>query len=127
MYGIYIADDGAMNYAKAIVKGIKLMETRTRDVFKSIPEFQKLAVIRTRKGHKPEIVGHVRMQRGYHCPAELFHLFDSSHLVGIGSKYDTDERGKWLYTFTWCEELDEPIELPANRINHGRSYTEFTL
>ena len=124
MYGIYIADDGRTNYAGLIAKGIKLMETRRRDVFKSLPEFEKLALIRTRRGHKPEIVGYVRMQRGYHCPADLFHLFDSSHMVKPGSKYDTDEHGKYLYLFTWCEELPEPLPLPEH-INHGRSYTEF--
>lgn len=127
MYGIYIADDKATSYALAIVKGFKSIETRTRNVFKGIPEREKVAVIRTRSGHRPEIVGFVKMERGWHCPPELFHLFDSCHLVGPGSKYDTDERGKWFYTIHWREELEHPIELPATRINHGRSYTEFTL
>lgn len=125
MYGIYIHDDGNLNYAKALVKGIKRVETRARNVLKGIDFNQRIAIIRTRSGHAPEIVGYVKMEPGFHCPASLFHLFDEWHLVGPGSKFDTDERGKWFYTTTWFKELDEPLPLPKERTNHGRSYTEF--
>ena len=127
MYGIYVQTTRAIDYAAALVKGYKPLESRPRDVFKSIDLHQKTAVIRTGKGRKPEIVGFVTMERGYRVTADEFRRLYVGHLVPPGSKYDTDERGKWLYKVTSFEALDTPIELPANRINHGRSYTEFTL
>jgi hypothetical protein len=126
MYGIYVHIDGHMNYARALVHSNKTIETRSRDVFKSIPPREKVAVIETGKG-EPMIVGYIKMDRGFHCPAEQFHLYDLWHLVKPGSRYDTTERGKWLYPVHWAQALDEPVPLPANHINHGRSYTEFTL
>lgn len=125
MYGIYVHNDGAYSYARALVKGLKTIETRTRDVFKHIAWWgQKLAVIETGNG-EPTIVGYVILNPGYPVKAELFHNYDAQHHVPAGSKYDTGEQGKWFYEVTWCEELDEPRPLPENRINHGRSYTEF--
>lgn len=127
MYGLYVQTTRAIDYATALVKGYKAAESRTRDVFKSIDLTQKTAIIRTGKGRKPEIVGFVTMEQGYHVTADEFRKAWAAHLVPPGSKYDSDERGKWLYKVTTWEALETPIELPADRINHGRSYTEFTL
>lgn len=127
MYGIYVQTTRAIDYAAALVGGYKKIETRTRDVLKNMDKSEPVAVIRTGRGHKPEIVGYVNIQPGYHCPADLFQNFNEYHLVPPGSKYDTDERGKWFYDVYDPVKLDEPIELPKDRINHGRSYTEFTL
>lgn len=55
--------------------------------------------------------------------ADFQQLF-SKHLVPPGSKFDCHGAGKWCYTMTRAEPC-EPYELPKNRINHGRSYTEF--
>lgn len=124
MYGIYVQSTRAIDYAIALVSGYKPLESRTRDVFKSLDLSQELAVIRTGRGRKPEIVGYITMEPGYHVTPEQFHRMYAGHLVPPGSKYDTDERGKWLYKVTSWRRLDMPVELPEH-INHGRSYTEF--
>lgn len=127
MYGIYVQSTRAIDYATSLVKGYKRIETRTRDVFKNMDKREPVAIIRTGRGRKPEIVGFVLLMPGYHCPAERFQDFNSYHLVPPGSKYDTDERGKWFYEVYDPVALETPIELPKEHINHGRSYTEFTL
>ena len=127
MFGIYVQATRAQDYAAAIVGGYKSFESRTRNVFRSIDLGEKIAIIRTGRGKKPEIVGFATMEPGFHVSPEEFRRMFCGHLVPPGSKFDTDERGKWLYKVTSWEKLDEPIELPKDRTNHGRSYTEFTL
>ena len=127
MYGLYVQSTRAIDYAIALVKGYKPYESRTRDVFKSIDLSKKTAIMRTGKGRQPEIVGFVTMDRAFHVTPEEFRKLYVGHLVPPGSKYDTDDRGKWLYKVSSWEELPTPIPVPADRINHGRSYTEFTL
>lgn len=124
MIGIYVQSTRAIDYALALVSGYKRMESRTRDVFKSIDLSEEVAVIRTGRG-VPQIVGYITMERGFHVTPDEFRQLWQEHCVPAGSKYDTDERGKWLYRVTSCRKLDQPMPLPTERVNHGRSYTEF--
>ena len=75
MYGIYVQATRAIDYAISLVKGYKRIETRTRDVFKNMDKRDPVAIIRTGRGRKPEIVGFVLLMPGYHCPAERFQDF----------------------------------------------------
>ena len=127
MYGIYVESPRCVDYARALVTGAKRIETRTRNVFKSIDFSQWIAVIRTGRGRTPEVVGFVRMRPGYHCPADRFQDFFSLHCVQPGSKFDTGKQGKWFYDIEDYIELIKPVPVPKDHVNHGRSYTEFTL
>lgn len=124
MYGIYVRATSGIDYAKALVGGYKAYESRTRDVFKSLDLPQEVAVIRTRSGHQPEIVGYITLEPGFHVSREEFRKLWAGHLVPPGSRFDSDDRGKWLYKATSWRELATPQQVP-DHINHGRSFTEF--
>ena len=58
MIGIFVNSDGCVPYADAIVGGYKRIETRNRDMLRDLVG-KKVAVIRTRRGKNPTIVGYV--------------------------------------------------------------------
>lgn len=132
MIGIYVNSAKSINYAEAIVKGYKTIETRTRDVFKSL--FKESDTIRcgiidtSRK--VPMLVGYVTLHKGYKVYRDEFRTdkYYNKHLIPEGSKYDIKPGA----SFKWCYEITDahslwtfPQELPGNIIRHGRSFCEF--
>lgn len=126
MFGIYVRATSGIDYARALVGGYKAYETRPRDVFKSLDLTDEIAVIRTTRSQRkpPVIVGYIKMEPGIHVGPDEFRSLYDKHLVPPGSRFDSDERGKWLYKVTSFRALEHPEPLP-DHINHGRSYTEF--
>ena len=57
MYGIFVNENGCVPYAKAIVEGYKPIETRNRNMLAKCVG-HNVAIIRTRRGKKPMIVGY---------------------------------------------------------------------
>lgn len=123
MYGIYVSDNGCVHYASAIVSGAKQVETRSRNMLKALVG-QRVAIIRTRPGRKPCVVGYATIGKATFCPSADFQKYFHLHCVQPGSRYDCHGAGKWFY---WMEapEVCTPYELPPEKVNHGRSWCEF--
>lgn len=123
MYGVYVNEDGGIRYALAIVQSLKPVETRSRNTLKQLVG-ERVAIIRTKRNKEPMVVGYADIARWEFCPYCLFEMYRADTLIPPGSKYDCTSRGKYFY---WLENAEpcEPYSLPKDRINHGRSYTEF--
>ena len=121
MKGMFVADDGCIRYAEAIAKGLKRIETRNRNTLANLLG-EKVAIVRTRRGKNPTVVGYVHM----FCVSREDRGWLDDHrmatLIPVGSKYDTAP--KWCYWLDDAEEC-EPYPLPANAVRHGRSWCEF--
>lgn len=121
--GMFVNEDGGVRYAWAIVHGNKKAETRTRDMLKRLVG-QRVAVIRTRRGKNPEVVGFVTITRKEFVKKEDFAGLFNLHLVPPGSGRDCTRSGKWFYYLEDPEPCD-PYPLPADAVRHGRSWCEF--
>ena len=122
MKAMYVSESGCIPYAAAIVGGYKTLETRNRDMLKALVG-ERVAVIRTRRGKPSAIVGAVDITGKQFVSAAGFRELFSEHLVQPGSKYDATGRGKWCYSCAAPKACD-PIPLPPETINHGRSWCE---
>lgn len=123
MYGIFVSERGGMRYARYLVDGIKTVETRGRNMLQALVG-KRVAIVRTRHGSAPLVVGYVDIVRSTFCKAEDFDKFFDQHLVPPGSMYDCHGRGKWFYHVANAEAC-EPFPLPADAVRHGRSWCEF--
>ena len=123
MYGIFVNENGGIRYADALVSGIKTLETRNR---KMLHRFigDRVAIVRTRKGKAPLVVGYVTITGAFFCCRSDFQKHFNQHLVPAGSAHDATTRGKWCYQVVEAEKAD-PYPLPANTIRHGRSWCEW--
>lgn len=122
---MFVNDDGCVPYASAIVGGYKNIETRNRNVLWQL-EGERVAVVRTRRGKKPTVIGFVDVVGKQFYSVDKFHECFSQHLVPPGSKYDAVGKGKWVYYLANPEAV-EPFLLPADAIRHGRSWCEFEM
>lgn len=121
MLGIYV-NELKVPYAAAIAMGYKPIETRSKNMLKSIIG-ERVAIIRTRKGKSPVVVGYATIEKAvYHTKEELENMRDKT-LIPPGSKYDCSGKGKWCYYMIDAETC-EPF-IPVVKVNHGRSYCEF--
>lgn len=122
MYGIFVNNDG-IRYADAIVGGYKTIETRNRNMLRSLVG-ERVAVVSTSRKRKPLIVGYVDIGDAYFCPAEEFDRFRDMTLIQPGSRFDANKRGKWFYDL-WNAERCDPYPLPSDAVRHGLSWCEF--
>ena len=123
MKGIFVSESRSIRYAWAIVHGYKTIETRSKNMLSACVG-ETVAVIRTRKGHKPDIIGFVDIVSAEFCPAKDFDKYANQHLIPPGSKYDCHGKGKWMYHLANAESyFSQP--LPDSAIRHGRSWCEF--
>ena len=123
MYGVYVNENGCIRYARMIVAGLKPIETRTRNMLKSLIG-ERVAIVRARRGKNPMVLGYDTIDRAeFHTKAELDNMRNLT-LIPEGSSYDCKRTGKWCYYMANAEEC-EPYPLPETKINHGRSYCEF--
>ena len=132
MIGIYVNSAKGINYAEAIVKGYKTIETRTRDTLKSLfksSDTIRVAIIDT-SAKTPVIVGFVTLHKGYKVNRDEFRTdkYYNRHLVPEGSKYDIKPGA----AFKWCYEITEavsccesPRKVPETAVRHGRTFCEF--
>lgn len=104
MYGMYVHETNAEPYATQIITGKKTIETRTRDTLGKLCG-QRVLVIRTRSGHKADIIGSVLITgKIWLTASDLYERRDKTR-IPKGSKYDASSFGKWCYF------LSDPIEL----------------
>ena len=123
MYGIFVNSDGGIPYADAIVSGVKTIETRNRDMLSKLVG-KRVAVVKTRRGKNPTIVGYGRIKSKLFVNVEEFELVRDATLIPKGSQYDCNRKGKWLYALAEAEKC-EPYPLPKNAKRHGISWCEF--
>lgn len=122
MKAIFVNEPGGIRYALAIVKGIKPIETRSRNMLKSCIG-ERVAVIRTRSGKAPMIVGYVTITSALQLGKGWLDANRDKTLIPEGSKYDCKGASKWCYFLTDAEECD-PYPLPSSAVRHGRSWCE---
>ena len=123
MKGMFVADWAWKPYAYLLAIGLKTIETRNKDMLSALVG-ERVAVISTRKGRQPIVVGYVTVTGKSFCKAEDFRKYDNQHLVPEGSKFDVHGKGKWFYHVADAETCD-PYFLPTSAIRHGRSWCEF--
>ena len=120
MFGIYI-NCSRYPFIDQILSGRKIYETRARDSLRSACGHW-VYLIETGKG-SPMVKGVAFLQRGRRVP------FSDSFRRGLamitGTTYDVQPgRDKVFYRLLDVQPVS-PFPVPACRINHGRSYTEF--
>lgn len=100
---IYVYDTKETPYAMWIVEGRKRMETRSRNVLRNFVG-KRVLVIRTRSGHKAEVVGEVTLSLCGWLEARTLDENRNLTMIPKGSKYDIEKGGKWCY---W---LKDPVK-----------------
>lgn len=124
--GIFV-NEQHVKYASAIVQGYKPIETRSRDMLGKLVG-QTVAVVRTRSGKQPVVVGYARIERKFWCAAGAdWEALRDQHLIPPGSRYDAVSRGKWCYVMSNARPDASPFPLPASTVRHGRSWCEIDL
>ena len=123
MCGIFVNENGCVRYADAIVKGIKTIETRNRNMLKCLVG-KRVAIVRTRRGKLPMVVGYVDIVDSFFCPINLYEQYRDQTFVPVGSKYDVNGKGKWFYFMDNAEKCD-PFPLPSDAVRHGMSWCEY--
>ena len=123
MYGIFVNENGCVHYADLIVGGYKTIETRNRNMLKALVG-ERVAIVRTRRGKNPLVVGYADIAGAEFCPASKFEEFRDRTCIPQGSMYDVHGKGKWFYHMANAERCD-PYPLPADAARHGRSWCEF--
>lgn len=123
---VYVHESRAVPYAQAIAQGYKPIETRTRDVLGRFVGHRVL-IIRTRSGHKSDIIGSAFIADKRFCTAaELDDMRDQT-LIPPGSQYDCHGRGKWCYTMSNAVLFKDPLPLDCCGVDHKtRSYAMLT-
>lgn len=124
MYGIFVNENGGIHYAHAIVKSYKPIETRNRNMLSACVG-HRVAIVRTRRGKNPVIVGYADIVRAERKSCQWLDDNRNLTLIPSGSAYDCKPNGaKWCYYLENAVECD-PLPLPENTIRHGRSFCEF--
>lgn len=122
MKGIFVNENGGIRYAEAIVRGLKPYETRSRNMLGPCC-YERVAIIRTRRGKKPEIIGYANIASArymlFKTAADCF----EQTLVPPGSKYAGN---RWFYYMTDARPC-APYPLPKDAVRHGRSWCEFDI
>lgn len=122
MKAIYVNSSG-VNYARAIVQGYKLFETRSKNVLQPLIG-ERVAVIITGRGHA-RVIGYVTITDRVYVGYNLFRSMYNCHLVPLGSKYDCiPGSGKYCYSLKDPEVCD-PYPVPENVVRHGRTWCEW--
>lgn len=108
---IYVHDTKETPYAMQIVKGLKPIETRTKAVLDRFLKCRVL-VIRTRSGHKAEVIGSVFIDKCRYLTAKEMDAVRDKTLIPAGSEFDCQNgKGKYCYHLTDPEEFDMPRPL----------------
>ncbi len=130
MKGIFVHESRGEYYAHDIVYGSKTIETRTKNTLLPCVG-ETVAVISTRSGHAPEIVGFVSIFTYAFCPETLFEMYRPETMIPHNSKYNklghrNGKPGKWFYYLENPIPV-KPFPLPDDAVRHGRSWCEFEL
>lgn len=121
MYGVYI-NCKRFQFVSRILSGDKLHETRSRNMLKPLVG-QSVYLIETGTGSVPLVRGIARIASAVSVPFSDVAARRSACIYG--TPYDiAPGRSKWFYRLVDVRTVT-PFPVPADRINHGRAYTEF--
>ncbi len=123
MAGIFVNENGCVHYAELIVSGIKTIETRNRNMLKSLVG-QRVAIVKTRRKKNPMVVGYVDITGSCFCPINMYEQYREKTCVLEGSIYDVHGKGKWFYYLENPEACDK-FPLPKDAVRHGLSWCEY--
>lgn len=108
---MYVHDTKETPYAMQIVKRLKPIETRTKAVLDRFLKCRVL-VIRTRSGHKAEVIGSVFIDKCRYLTAKEMDAVRDKTLIPAGSEFDCQNgKGKYCYYLTDPVEFDMPRPL----------------
>ena len=108
---IYVHDTKETPYAMQIIMGDKRIETRTRNVLRRFVG-ERVLVIRTRSGHKAEVIGSVYLDHCRFLTATEMDAARDRTLIPKGSQFDCQNgKGKYCYYLTDPVEFSEPKPL----------------
>ena len=124
MKGIFVNENGGIRYADAIVNGYKTIETRSRNMLSELVDNSQIAIIRTRKGKNPMVVGYAHIFNSWFCEADKFDNYRQFTLIPDGSSYDVHGKGKWMYEIGLAYPCI-PYPRPSSAFRHGRSWCEW--
>ena len=120
MYGIYI-NCKARPFVDYILVGAKPDETRSRNVFARIVG-ERVAIIETGKGCAA-IRGYATIES---CRTVFYDDVDARKSAKIfGTPYDIKPGAKKIFYRLSDVVQCKPYPVPCEKVNHGRSYTEF--
>lgn len=120
-YGIYI-NCKDIPFVDLILLGMKPYETRTRNTLKKLIG-HTVYIIETGTSSVPVVKGIATIKRVFKMDYNS-EAFRYSACIE-DTPYDIKPNGtKFFYHLTNVKKI-EPFKVPDNRINHGRSYTEF--
>ena len=126
-YGMFVHDTAKEPYAEQIANRLKLIETRKRDMLKNLVG-QRVLIIRTRAGHKPDVLGTVLIYAKQYHTAQSLDAHRNLTLIPEGSKYDCTTGGKWGYWLSDAEKFTQPIPLDEFNVTHKtRSWAEIAI
>lgn len=123
MKGIFVNENGGIPYAQAIVRGVKPIETRNKNMLSALVG-ERVAIIRTHRNKAPLVLGYATILWAEHCSKEYMDAIRSITLIPEGSEHDAGKSGKWCYYMADPVACD-PFPLPFSAIRHGRSWCEF--
>lgn len=111
-YAMYVHSTKAEPYAELIASGAKTIETRNKDTLSKLVG-HCVGIIRTRSGHKPELIGFVYVSGKYHASYDELEKLRSRTMIPEDSVYNPDSgKGKWIYYLQNAFKLEHPTELP---------------
>ena len=121
-YAIFVHDTAAAPYALQIVRKQKPIETRTKNVFKSIIS-ERVYIIRTYAGKKPLVIGSGTLSECRFYTAAQLDSMRALTRIPAGSTYDCKSPGKYGYTIVNPVQYKTPFPL-ANLpiVKRCRSY-----
>lgn len=123
MYGIYINCTRAP-FIALILLCLKRNETRTRDVFRAIIG-ERVALIQSGKNGRPAVVrGYVTIGAPRRVSYDDTRARKAAYI--LGTPYDIKPGGYKVFYPMINPRRCKPYALPADHVNHGRSYCEFT-
>lgn len=121
-------NENTVPYALLITGGKKSIETRTKNMLLPLVG-ERVAIVSTKHGCKPLVVGYVNVDDYCFCPVNLLNMWRKETMIPVGDVYDNlgkrdGVRGKWFYMLSNAEAC-APYILPETAIRHGRSWCEF--
>lgn len=120
MIGVFVRKP----YARKIVSGEKIIETRTRNTLRRLIG-EHVAIVETGNGCS-KVVGYATIGHPAFLNGELWEQIRDAACILKGSKYDNNGNGKWCYPMMLAKECAQ-YPLPPNAIRHGRVWCEFDI
>lgn len=121
MYAVYI-NCRLIPFLDLILSGMKAYETRSRDMLRSLVG-QRVYLVETGTGPVPMVRASAVIASARSVPFSDVVARRSACIAG--TSYDIKPGGTKVFYRLMDVQPVAPFPVPACRINHGRSYTEF--